>query len=201
MQEKLIVERICKEKICLDIGPGEGKFIMRDPYRRFGIDIDKYVCENLRIKKLNCWNGRLNEFQNTKFPLPDVIYSRNLIEHLYPKELALFLSECSGILRKKGQIVIITPVESVIWRTASHIRPYPPISIKKLLESPTESYLFSGIHRPLDLKIIRVYCTFNVFGSKILSMIIWFVYNKITTKIPSFPPIFSRHYIVVLGKI
>ena len=139
LSEKIYVRELCKNKKCLELGPGQGQFLMADPANRIGLDINEKIVCRLQEKGLQCLHGTAdsipNHFKNTF----DIIYIRNLIEHLNPSQLAQCLKSLEGLCVSDASIILITPCESRIWATASHIRPYPPISIYKLLTSPTET--------------------------------------------------------------
>ena len=196
-QEDQIVEKICSNKLCLEIAPGKGKFLKIDPINRVGIEINKSLSEELQSSGLNCINANFFSYEtDAKY---DVVYARNFIEHLHPSDLASFLAKCDSLLSPNGHIVLVTPVESVIWRTASHIRPYPPIALKKLLYLETEQYLFPS-SKISKSYLAKSYCTFRIKSSRLLSFVLFLVFNFLNRgQVLSSAPFFGSHYITILS--
>ncbi|MDB4683216.1 class I SAM-dependent methyltransferase [bacterium] len=194
-QESYFVENLCQNKKCLEIAPGIGKFLSVDPSNRTGIEIDNSLCMSLEDNGLKCINADFFKFKVlSKF---DILYSRNFIEHLNPDQLVDFLKKSADLLAPDGKLILITPVETVIWRTASHIRPYPPVSLYKLLNSKTENYIRKN---QINLTVDNAYCTFKIKGFRIASRIAFLLFNWLNNgSVMSSSPPFASHYIIILS--
>lgn len=127
-------------KKLLDIGCGRGEFLAREPENFTGADIDPALVKlcNEKGLKAQCMSALKLEFQDNSF---DVVYAAQLIEHFAPPEAALFLKEAGRVLKPGGIVYLTTPGVRTVWNTFSHIRPYPPDSFVKILNSATENYI------------------------------------------------------------
>lgn len=198
-QESLIVEKICANKECLEIAPGKGRFLQIDPKRRIGIEVNSELAIDLQGRGLKCVCADFFRYQSSRSY--EVVYARNIIEHLSPSELVSFLDKCKKIAEAKGKIVLITPVETVIWRTASHVRPYPPISLLKLLSSATERYLIND-NDLSGLRFVSSYCTFKTGRQRVPALLAFILFNILNSgKAISKAPPFASHYITILELI
>jgi SAM-dependent methyltransferase len=123
----------------LDAGCGEGVMLAR--YNNWhGIDIDQELirkCQNQGFKA-DVMSVLEIKFPDSSF---DGVHAAQLIEHFPPTQALQFLHETSRILKPGGFLLLTTPGIKRVWNTFSHIRPYPPISLYKLLNVSTESYL------------------------------------------------------------
>ncbi len=129
-----------KHRRVLDIGAGRGEFLALDPVNFVGVDVDPalvaHCCE--RGMQVHCMSAFALDFPDASF---DAIHAAQLIEHFSPTEAAQFLGEASRVLQPGGIVYLTTPGIRNVWNTFSHIRPYPPDSFKKLLNSDTENYI------------------------------------------------------------
>jgi SAM-dependent methyltransferase len=81
------------------------------------------------------------EFPDQSF---EAIHAAQVIEHFDSSDAAAFLAEASRVLMPGGVIVLSTPGVRNVWDTFSHVRPYTPTALRKLLASETESYIRDG---------------------------------------------------------
>lgn len=124
----------------LDVGCGRGEFLALDPRNFEGIDIDGRlvsVCKAQGLRAIVGEAGRM-AFRDETF---EVVRAAQLIEHLRPEDAAQFVAEAARVLTPGGCIYLTTPGVRNVWNTFSHARPYPPSAFKKLLTTPTESYV------------------------------------------------------------
>jgi SAM-dependent methyltransferase len=127
-------------KRVLDIGSGTGEFIAREPDHFLGVDLDASLVLHCQKKGLSayCMSAFRLEFADESF---DAVHASQIIEHFHPADASRFLEEASRVTRPGGYIFLTTPGIRNVWNTFSHVRPYPPDSLRKLLESPTENYI------------------------------------------------------------
>lgn len=140
MGKNPLFEIYLKEKKVLDIGCGEGNLLRKDRKNIFGIDANQTMIEKLKKEGLNAEYGSVVDmpFKDSYF---DAVYCRNIIEHLFPAEAHKMFQEMKRILKSEGKIILISPMPSEIWNTFGHIKPYPPLAIKKLFRgSSLESF-------------------------------------------------------------
>lgn len=120
-------------KNILDLGCGEGEFIVIDPKRIVGVDSNKKSISICKKKKLKALHGSVTKlpFRDNTF---DGIHCSHVIEHLMPKEAHMMLLEVSRVLKKGGIFVISTPI---FWEgfydDFTHLKPYNPESILRYL--------------------------------------------------------------------
>lgn len=128
-----IVEIFLKNKKVLDIGCGWGDFLIKDPQNFIGVDINEELLEKARkrgLKVVNCDVKNL-PFSNEEF---DGVYCSNIIEHLSPEDNYKMFKEAERVLKVDGFFIVSTAWPSQrIWDGFSHIRPYSPKSIAKLI--------------------------------------------------------------------
>jgi ubiquinone/menaquinone biosynthesis C-methylase UbiE len=127
----------------LDVGAGEGDFVARDPARFVGIDIAPGLVEHCRARGLD-----VRLMSALRLDLPDqsfeAIHAAQVIEHFDSNDAAAFLQEMSRVLMPGGAIVLSTPGVRNVWDTFSHVRPYTPTALHKLLAKDTEGYVRDG---------------------------------------------------------
>lgn len=126
-----VFELLLKEKIVLDMGCGEGKLLRKNPKMIHGVDINKTMVEKLLADHLLVKEGSITDlpYEDAYF---DAVHCSNIIEHLTPDEARKMFLEIKRVLKKDGIAIIITPMPSTVWNTFGHIKPYPPMAIKKL---------------------------------------------------------------------
>lgn len=120
-------------KTTLDIGCGDGGFLSEDKENFIGIDINPET-----LKKAKDAGFAVAEADATKLPFKDAVFEgvfcRYLIEHLTPQQAYEMLSEICRVLAPGGRLVLETETATKqFWETFSHVRPYPPKAIEKML--------------------------------------------------------------------
>jgi SAM-dependent methyltransferase len=106
---------------------------MNDPDNFMGVDINKEFIDIAQKKGLNAEVSDAGSlpFSDEYF---DAARSDNVIEHLFPEKAYKMLKEAARVLKPGGYFIISTPLPSkFFWATFTHIKPYPPMAIKKLL--------------------------------------------------------------------
>lgn len=148
-----------KCKNILDIGCGEGSFVQLDPIRIVGIDHNRKSLSICKNKHLSVVYGKVTKlpFANKSF---DGVHCAHVIEHLFPIDAHKMLNEIGRVLRKKGVLVLSTPIlRKEFYNDFTHIKPYNPESIIR--------YLVYGEQKTLEdiefkFKRLRVYWRFSV---------------------------------------
>jgi len=135
----------------LDVGAGRGEFLMRDPERFVGVDVDPALVASCRERRLSafCMSALRLDFPDGSF---DAVRAAQLIEHFASMDAARFLKEAARVIRDGGVVFLTTPGIKNVWNTFSHVRPYPPDAFRKLLESDTENYMHGSGGIPLVLE-------------------------------------------------
>jgi len=156
-----------KGKRTLDIGCGKGSFLAYDPENFEGIDINGESVRECRKKGLKAVVGNAVKlpFEDESF---EAINCRQVIEHLDYKEAMALFGEMNRVLRPGGEIALATEMPtSEFWDTFTHVRPYSPKAIGKLISrGGQESFSEFG-----DLKIEKIYYTGKCYGNKVLTAI------------------------------
>ncbi len=126
-----IQEIFLKEKTVLDIGCGEGKILENNTSSAYGIDTNVTMVRELQKRGLKVKEGSATAipYEDSFF---DVVHCSNIIEHLFPDDAQKMFREMKRVLKPGGNIVLITPMPKTIWHTFGHIKPYPPMAIRKL---------------------------------------------------------------------
>lgn len=146
----------------LDIGCGQGEF--EQQFMNFyGIDIS---FKNIK-KAASICKGRLIQGDAIKLPIKDSSFEgvilNNVIEHFYPEEALLTLREVDRILKQDGFFLLATQMERRgNFNTFTHKRPYPPDSIKKLLDPSNDEPTIRG------WKIEKIYFKGRYHKNKVL---------------------------------
>lgn len=124
-------EILMKNKKVLDLGCGEGKLLKHDKNNIYGIDINQTL-----VSQLSAQGYHVQAADVTSIPFEDnyfgVVHCSNVIEHLDPENAYKMFKEMKRVLKKDGLIILITPMPKAIWNTFGHVKPYPPMAIKKL---------------------------------------------------------------------
>jgi ubiquinone/menaquinone biosynthesis C-methylase UbiE len=162
-----LAEKLFKGKKVLDVGSGLGDFLKFDPKNFVGIDINDEVLEICKKRGLHAKKASVKQM-----PFPDEhfdgINCQQVIEHLTPEDAFKMMQEMTRVLKKGGRIAISTEmVTKRFWNTFSHIRPYPPGAIRKLLR-PSGQETFEKME---NLSIERIYYSGIPFKIGILSII------------------------------
>lgn len=127
----------------LDVGCGAGEFMLllsSAGFRAIGVDIEEKAINRAREKELEVYRSDIFEFLLNNQRIYGGIYCSHFIEHMSPDKVKEFLTLAFQRLEPKGRIVFITPNPYFLsgmadfWIDPSHIRPYPPALLIKMLE-------------------------------------------------------------------
>ena len=154
-----------KGRRTLDIGCGKGSFLRHDPEHFEGVEINEDAIRECRAAGLKVTKGSATElpFEDETF---EAINCRQLIEHLDYKEALQMFSEMDRVLKPGGEIALATEMpRKEFWDTFTHVRPYSPKAIRKLLSSGGQE-TFSSLH---GLRIKKVFYTGRCFSFKPLT--------------------------------
>lgn len=151
----------------LDVGCGSGGFLERSPGRYVGIDVSSSLLGECCRKGLKVARASATAlpFADSSF---DGVYCDNVIEHLPPAEAARLVFEVARVLRPGGRAVVKSPLGEGVWNTFSHVRPYPPAAIAKLLLQRKEAYLRGDLDLPVELRFEHVCWAGRYFASPAL---------------------------------
>jgi len=184
-----IAEKIFNGKKVVDIGCGFGDFLKFDKENFVGVDINEEALaackkQGLQVKKASV----------TKIPFKDETFDgancQQVIEHLTPDDAFKMMKEMTRVVRKGGLIVISTEmVTTRFWNTFSHVKPYPPGAIQKLLK-PSGQETFEKIG---NLEIENIYYSGMPSKSGVLSIF--------STLVAHFLGIGRINYTMILKKL
>lgn len=130
----------------LDIGCGQGIFmeVLREQgCEPEGVDIDPQMVALARAKGLTVHCDDLLAFlERCEENAHDGIYAANIIEHFNGRDATRLMQLCARALKPDGVLVLVTPNfrhplvrEEVFWLDITHVRPYPPALLAKMMES------------------------------------------------------------------
>ncbi len=127
-------EIFMRGKKVLDVGCGKAELLKNDKKNIFGLEINRDLVERAKSEGLKVIQGNVTHlpFEDNSF---DVVFCRNVIEHLFPNEAYKMFKEIKRVLKGGGLILLISPMPKNIWNTFGHIKPYPPMAIKKLFRA------------------------------------------------------------------
>jgi len=183
----IVFEQYFRGQKVLDIGCGRGEFLRKDPENFFGIDANPVIVRYLQENNLQATLA-----EATSLPFPDdffgAISCRNIIEHLAPTEAFLMLRESVRVLLTGGHLILITPMPASVWSTFGHIKPYPPMAIKKVLRQ-TSLERFDSLQ---GLKIKNLVYLSYFSGNKFVFALTTFLANVL--------PVFRGSYVMILRK-
>lgn len=170
---KLLEKFGVKDKKCLDIGPGTGRWLKFMKY--LGADeICAVELSDVAIQRCSAFCDRIYKINVENDPLPfetesfDIIISFEVIEHLYSP--TNYLTEMLRVLRKNGLLIMSTPN---MISFASRIRMLMgglPIAVGS---DPTHKKFYRqkdiiGLFIPFDIKpkFVPTSISFNPFNPK-----------------------------------
>jgi SAM-dependent methyltransferase len=139
-------------KRVLDIACGQGQLATHDRGAYVGIDISNEMLGAARARGFAVVRG-----DATRLPFRDkgfqAVNCAQLIEHLPPAQAAEMLFEAARVLEPGGILLLRSPMPATVWNTFSHVRPYPPMAVRKLIRTQTEAYVRGGHRNPLPFQI------------------------------------------------
>lgn len=133
-----VVANYLRGRRVLDIGCGNGRLLREAPESFVGVDTNPLLVAEAVSRGFRAVVGdaRALPFRDDAF---DAINCDNVIEHLFPDAAQSMLGEAARVVRPGGTILLRTLMATQqVWNTFSHVRPYPPEAIRKLLASPLE---------------------------------------------------------------
>lgn len=172
-----IAEVRCKNKKTLDIGCGFGGFLSYDPENFIGIDINEEALSFCNSEKYNVRFGSANKlpFPNESF---DAIVALQVIEHLTPEVAYQMFKEVERVLRFSGEFIISTEMPTkYVWDTFSHVRPYSPKSIEKILAKMSDLGAQESFKKISDLRIVAIYYNGKFFRNTFFNIISQIISN------------------------
>jgi len=157
-----LLKKILKDDVkILDAGCGDGNFLLNLKKKNSGINVTgvDFSREAVLIAKkrgISAVQGDLNgkiPFKNSEF---DVVYSGEVIEHLYNPDF--FLKEIRRILKNKGYLLITTPNLGFWFNRLIFLLGIQPTFMESSTEDPLVGSRFLKKFRKLDNPIghIRV---------------------------------------------
>lgn len=176
-----------KNKKVLDLGCGPTSIVLKDKENFYGVDINQKSIETLKSKgcKVSLSDVTRTSFEDNYF---DIVHSSNVIEHLDPESARKMILEAKRILKIGGKIIIISPMPKTVWNTFGHIKPYPPMAIKKILRK--ESYESFDAVDGLEIESVFYY---GAWGANKITFLISTLYSNI------FPSL-AGSYLLVLRR-
>jgi len=190
-KKSYLAEIRCKNKRTLDIGCGFGSFLKFDTDNFIGIEINDTAIETglkrgFKIIKSSTENI---PFENNFF---ERIVALQVIEHLTPIEAFKMFCEAERLLKEEGEFIISTELDTnTFWNTFSHIKPYPPKSIYKLLRKDEDGLeTFSKIK---NLKAVEIYYSGRMFKNSFLNLLSQLTANYLSVG--------RKNYTLIMKKI
>jgi O-antigen chain-terminating methyltransferase len=132
----------------LDLGCGNGEFLkgLRTAgIEGFGIDVFEEAIRNCTEQGLQVLQSDIMDYLSAhkedvlEF---DGVYCAHVVEHLSPEDLFAFLRLLFESTGEGTKIEFVTPnyddidvSNSIFWLDITHVRPYPGLLLKKILES------------------------------------------------------------------
>ncbi len=106
-----------KNRIILDLGCGDGKGtkeLSKSFKKIIGVDYSKQAISFAKAFSLNV-NFKVIDFTKTKIPKLkcDVIVCIEVMEHIKPDKLSIFIRNIANVLKKRGIVIISTPTTNL----------------------------------------------------------------------------------------
>lgn len=183
---------ICRGKKTLDVGCGFGHFLVHDRDNFYGIDINQEALAFCRDEGFRVAMAGVD-----RIPFPDDTFDRvialQVIEHLYADSAYRLLSESCRVLAPGGLLALSTDLATKrFWNTFSHIRPYPPESLSKILTSDPGHRGQETFEKGIPLEILGIYFNGRFFRNSILTALSQLLANLLR--------VFAGNYTVILKK-
>ncbi len=139
-------------KRVLDVACGQGQLATHDRGSYVGLDLSDEMLDAARAQGFQVVKGDATNlpFRGGGF---QAVNCAQLIEHLPPSLAAEMLFEAARVLEPGGLLLLRSPMPSKVWETFSHIRPYPPSAVRKLISTQTEAYVRGRHPRALPFEI------------------------------------------------
>lgn len=180
-------------KRVLNIGCGNGTYLAIDKDNWVGIDVNKDAVKAAKAKGYNAVLGSATDcpFEDGSF---DGIIAYHVIEHLAPTDAYKMLKEIARLLKKNGSAYMASPMPSNVWGTFTHIRPYPPEAIRKILGNSMNKETESEIEG-LKMDYVLYYGPeARIFGIRIP------LFGAVLGLIANMTPFLRRGYLIRLKK-
>lgn len=143
-------EVLCKGKKVLDVGCGNGDFLLHNPREWMGLDCNPQCLANCHARGLHAIKGCVVDlpFPDAHF---DVVTAFQVIEHVPYEDAFRMLREAKRVLKPDGLFIFSTEmVTDKFWNTFSHVRPYPPGCIRKVLNTKGSQENEEAINKATD---------------------------------------------------
>lgn len=180
-------------RLSLDLGCGHGEILAVDRNNIVGLDLNLTILKALRPRGHNvvCATVESLPFKDASFEVVNCDY---VIEHLMPHAAFRMICEANRVLRESGVFIIRSHMAVPrVWEGFSHVRPYPPIAIKKLLFKNVEWYLGDCSAKDLYLlRVEKVYYYGRYYRNRVLNLVLRLVANLL--------PIGRRDYVMIMHK-
>lgn len=188
-KKSYINEVLLKNKRVYDMGCGYGTNIAVDPEKRKGIDINKEAIAHCKKQGYKVTLGTLTTTHEPDNSY-EAVLSLQVIEHLEHNTAHAMLTEAARILEPKGLLIISTEHHSkVFWNTFTHVKPYPPQAIKKMI---TKGHGQENHNKVTSLEWEGIYHTGKLYKNKLL--------NLISTILANITPYNKYNYTLILKK-
>jgi len=128
-----------------DVGCGRGIFLellAKADIDAVGVDQSEEAVSACKAKgfSVDCEDGRA--YLNRNVGRFGGIFCSHVIEHMGYQDAMTFLQLCYGALRPSGVLLLVTPnpedltiISEIFWLDPSHIRPYPLLLLKSMLDA------------------------------------------------------------------
>ncbi len=188
-KKSFLYEFYFKGKSTLDIGCGNGEFMVNDPKMFTGTDLNPDVVKRLKdrgFKADTASADRLPYADNTF----EMAHCHNVIEHVTPIVAYGLVKEAMRVLKPGGMFVLSTEtVNDEFWDTFGHVRPYPPTAIMKLFREKTREE-FEAIR---GVEKVGLFYFGNCYRNKLAYFL--------SAMIGYYTPLFRREFYIVLKKV
>lgn len=188
-----IAQSRCAGKKTLDVGCGFGDFLRYEPENFIGVDINE---EALTFCKKEGYQVQMGSVDH--LPFPDKTFERvialQVIEHLEPALAYAMFSEVARVLSQGGEFIFSTEMPTKrVWDTFSHVKPYSPKSIYKMITDKENHHGQETFKKMTDLSIVGIYYNGIFFRNSLL--------NAFSQTISNLTPWNKYNYTMILRKL